>query len=171
VSLPYTPQGDWPYPAPGPTKRKAQTMTYEWTPERSRELVDRVVGGATVPAAAAAIGTTDRTAYRQAKRDAAFGAALTAAVAEREARRARVGCGTRTRYNAGCRCPLCRDACRRNVARLRALRRGQPIPEHVPHGSPSTYTYYSCRCAPCSAAWSASCADYCRRRRAASPSS
>jgi len=55
--------------------------------------------------------------------------------------------GTRSRYNAGCRCEKCRKALRRYMRSLQ----GKPPPNHGNSG----YVNYGCRCDVCKAANSA----------------
>lgn len=62
--------------------------------------------------------------------------------------------GTYARYRHACRCQPCRDAntirCRANLAKLaRRAAAGDPA---VPHGTPSGYTSWGCRCDECRAA-------------------
>jgi hypothetical protein len=67
--------------------------------------------------------------------------------------------GTRSRYNAGCRCDECRGAKRLAMGRQR---RSGVAPTHGLSG----YRNYGCRCATCTAANSAYCRDLYQRRRA-----
>lgn len=82
--------------------------------------------------------------------------------------------GSGSRYNAGCRCAVCTEAHRVRIGRRREQRRAGRVPvdgrmtatgrilvdgrvviQDAPeHGRCSTYSNWSCRCAPCTDAWS-----------------
>lgn len=65
-----------------------------------------------------------------------------------------------------CKCEIClpmgkkyhAQTQKNHVARERAKREaGIAVPEHVPHGSVSTYNNYVCRCVACKKAWAEMC--------------
>lgn len=56
--------------------------------------------------------------------------------------------GTKSSYNAGCRCDDCRIANRASIVAWQQAIRAKPVPGHV-HGSLNGYTNYGCRCEPC----------------------
>jgi hypothetical protein len=124
-------------------------------------IAEQIRAGATVEDAARKIGCTSRTLNRRMNADPWAASVISSAIAAREAARERVGHGTLTRYTHGCRCAPCREANRLYAEGVRAARRGQPIPEHVKHGTESTYRSWSCRCPACTAAH----AERCRRQR------
>lgn len=58
------------------------------------------------------------------------------------------GHGTKTRYNAGCRCDNCKTA--NNEARRVHIANSTPLPADDPrHGTANAYVNYNCRCGPC----------------------
>lgn len=66
--------------------------------------------------------------------------------------------GTYTCYSHGCRRAECRTAHTEYQRARRAARRG----EEAPHGTPSGYMNWSCRCADCTQVYS----DWLKNRRA-----
>lgn len=73
--------------------------------------------------------------------------------------------GSRRRYADGCRCRQCRLAIRfyARERQARAVAAGPRKNGH--HGTSSEYINHACRCGPCTAAHSAKCAEYARRRK------
>jgi predicted transcriptional regulator len=131
------------------------------TAESAAQLVERVRAGATIAAAAAEIGISDRTVQRAARDDPALAAAI--ANASRARRRAQYQPhGTTASYLRGCRCPQCREEHRARSVERRAARRRRAIPADVTHGA-AAYANWGCRCDVCRAANSAKTAA--RRER------
>jgi hypothetical protein len=77
--------------------------------------------------------------------------------------------GEMSRYEAGCRCLLCREANNERAARLRKARTAEAKDPNDPrHGKASFYTNHGCRCERCREAQRAKVsADY--QRRLATP--
>lgn len=75
--------------------------------------------------------------------------------------------GTKSKYDAGCRCEPCTRANRVSMERWRegAAALLAVFPELVPHGTVGGYRNYGCRCRACTTAHSAAHAAYRRRRR------
>jgi hypothetical protein len=140
-------------------------MTFALTDTRRLALIDAILAGQTVEDAAAALGTTGRTVYRRANRDASLAADIKAAVAARDAVKVAASHsrmhGTATGYQIlGCREPCCTKA---NTARAgerrRRLRATRDINGRVPscpeeqHGTANGYANWQCRCSRCKVAW------------------
>jgi predicted transcriptional regulator len=123
------------------------------TAESAAQLIARVRAGATIAAAAAEIGISDRTVQRAARDDRALSAAI--ASASRARRRAQYQPhGTTASYLRGCRCAQCREEHRARSVERRAARRRRAIPADVTHGA-AAYVNWGCRCEVCRAANSA----------------
>lgn len=111
---------------------------------------------------AAALGVTERTLTRRRVANRQLAARLDSARAEWIARQEH---GTPRTYKRGCRCDLCRAANKQRVLAWRAESYAKAIPPNA-HGRASTYSNWGCRCAECTRAHSARCAEYARRRAA-----